>query len=208
MTLHADTRTTALLWNVFPLIPNIHTTYPPQSCITSPRLPQRRKWKTIEIHCLPVLGMSAGPRPQQLQGKKKIPSLPPSFYQPTLIPNLEVKSFTSFLSPYDPHHVCIIECSNLFLKKKLFKILFLCVWLFFPVRSIHRGPKENTRCFGTRVSDGWESPCECWELTLSPLKGEPRLLPTRSSVQLPFSSDKDISHMGWGPILVQHDILI
>lgn len=76
-----------------------------------------------------------------------------------------------------------VSLSVLFLfKKKLFKILFLCVWLFFPVRSIHRGPKENTRCFGTRVSDGWESPCECWELTLSPLEGEPRLLPTKSSV--------------------------
>lgn len=58
-----------------------------------------------------------------------------------------------------------------FFKKNLFKILFLCVWLFFPVSSVLGLELQMVGSHHVRAGN-----------LLSPLEGEPRLLPTKSSV--------------------------
>lgn len=47
-------------------------------------------------------------------------------------------------------------------------------------------PEEDVGDPGTRVVGGSEPPCQCWELKLSPLEGQPVLLPL-SHLSSPYS---------------------
>jgi hypothetical protein len=75
----------------------------------------------------------------------------------------------------------------------LFVYLFICLFIFNVygymcvcaphLYSAHKGSKKDVRSSGTRVIDGCEPACRCFELNQGPLEEQPGFLTAELSLQ-------------------------
>lgn len=71
-----------------------------------------------------------------------------------------------------------------------FFFLSVCVFCWhIYIPCVCQEPMEPERASnfpGSRVSDGWDLPCGCWEPHLGPLEEQPEPLTAEASLQIPL----------------------